>query len=190
MRKKFVTAFVTVMTLSLASCGQNENTGSSQQMESGGQQVEVQQSEEMLSSERESEENQKEVAVYETEDIVYENTQLKTQIDDVLNVENQNMLQEEIDEMLAENTYSFETPLVLHNPYQTNSGAVNFYFSTEEATEISYVIHVEGFEDYGAVLYNGADGNLSTDHGYQITGFLPGYVNEVTLRASEFTVCE
>ena len=49
MRKKLVTAFVTVMTLSLASCGQNENTGSSQQMESGGQQVEVQQSEEMLS---------------------------------------------------------------------------------------------------------------------------------------------
>ena len=181
MRKKLVTVLVTVMTLSLAACGQNGGTESSQQVETNEQQAEVQQSEELLSAEQESEEIQQEPIIYETETLVYENTQLVTQVDYALSVENQEKLQEEIDGMLLGGSYSFEEPLVLHNPYQTNLNAVNFYFSTEVAAEISYVIHVEGFEDYSATLYNGAEANLTTDHAYQITGFLPGHTNEVTL---------
>ncbi len=180
MKKRTLFALQAVIIAALTACGQSDSIESLKQSE-----TDMQQSEEMVSDVQESEEDKREVIVYDAETLAQDNILLEVQADNILSLETQKLFQEEIDRRLAEKTHSFEEPLVIYNPYGTNSCAVNFYFTTEEETEISYVIHVEGFSDYGAVLYNGADGNYTTEHAYQITGFLPGYVNEVTLIASD-----
>ncbi len=175
MRKKIVCVLLIGMVGLFSACGQNNSTGKLQETENHELQKE--------NEDREPEKDFKEVTVYEKEQLSYEDTVLTTQVDYIFTTENQNLLQNEIDGMLEANTYSFEQPLALYNPYGTNFSAVNFYFTTEEAVEISYVIHVEGFEDYAATLYNGSEDNFTREHAYQVTGFLPGYVNQVTFSA-------
>ena len=85
----------------------------------------------------------------------------------------------------ADQSYTFDAPLFIMNPYGTNRTGVYVYFTTEEAVNVEYTISVdqEGIADYSASLYSNEEGNPVTEHEGQIIGLLPGMTNIVTMNA-------
>lgn len=94
----------------------------------------------------------------------------------------QEVIQDKLDDLL-EDDYTFEKPLMIYNPYGTNTLGLNVYFTTNEKAELKYTIHVDDkdIEDFSRTLSNGERDNLTTTHQYQLIGFIPGEENEVTL---------
>ena len=94
----------------------------------------------------------------------------------------QEVIQDKLD-VLLEDDYTFEKPLMIYNPYGTNTLGFNIYFTTKEKAELKYTIHVndKDIEDFSRTLSNGEKDNLTTNHQYQLIGFIPGEENEVTL---------
>ena len=94
----------------------------------------------------------------------------------------QEVIQDKLDDLL-EDDYTFEKPLLIYNPYGTNTLGLNVYFTTNEKAELKYTIHVDDkdIEDFSRTLSNGERDNLTTTHQYQLIGFIPGEENEVTL---------
>lgn len=94
----------------------------------------------------------------------------------------QDVIQDKLD-VLLEDEYSFDNPLMIYNLYGTNSLGLNLYFTTDQESEVSYTIHVDDkdIEDFSRTLSNGEEGNLTKNHAYQLIGLIAGEENDVTL---------
>ena len=94
----------------------------------------------------------------------------------------QEVVQDKLD-VLLEDEYTFEKPLMIYNLYGTNTLGLNLYFTTNEDCEVRYTIHVDDkdIEDFSRTLSNGEDGNITTNHQYQLIGFIAGKENDVKL---------
>lgn len=94
----------------------------------------------------------------------------------------QDVIQDKLDALL-EKKYTFDSPLLIYNLYGTNTLGLNVYFTTEQAVEVRYTIHVDDkdVEDFSRTLSNGEENNLTKNHRYQLIGFVAGLKNEVTL---------
>ena len=106
----------------------------------------------------------------------------KPDIIEIFDMGYQEVIQNKMDALL-EDDYTFEEPLMVYNPYGTNTLGVNLYFTTDEEVEVSYTIHVDDkdINDFSRTLSNGEPDNVTKQHFYQLIGFIPGKVNEVTL---------
>lgn len=89
-----------------------------------------------------------------------------------------------INEMLKNNEYTKENPLIVYNPYKTNATGVNIYFNTDEKETVEYTVSVndKDINDYSAKLSSG-----NTEHAYQIIGLVAGYKNTISLKIGETT---
>ena len=94
----------------------------------------------------------------------------------------QDVIQDKLD-VLLEDEYSFDDPLMIYNLYGTNTLGLNLYFTTDQESEVSYTIHVDDkdIEDFSRTLSNGEEGNLTKNHAYQLIGLIAGEENDVTL---------
>ena len=94
----------------------------------------------------------------------------------------QDVIQDKLD-VLLEDEYSFDNPLMIYNLYGTNSLGLNLYFTTDQESEVSYTIHVDDkdIQDFSRTLSNGEEGNLTKNHAYQLIGLIAGEENDVTL---------
>ncbi len=101
---------------------------------------------------------------------------------DIYNVTYQEAVQSKLD-VLLENEYTFENPLMIYNLYGTNTLGLNLYFKTDVMSKVSYTIHVDDkdINDFSRTLSNNQENNLTTNHQYQIIGLIPGMINEVKL---------
>ena len=92
------------------------------------------------------------------------------------------VIQDKLDDLL-EDEYTFENPLLIYNPYGTNTVGVNIYFTSDELAKVKYTIHVDDndIEDFSRELSNGEEDNLTCHHQYQLLGFIAGKKNKVTL---------
>ena len=111
----------------------------------------------------------------------------------------QDVIQDKLD-VLLEDEYSFDNPLMIYNLYGTNSLGLNLYFTTDQESEVSYTIHVDDkdIQDFSRTLSNGEEGNLTKNHAYQLIGLIAGEENDVmltlkdkdgkTIDTKEFTV--
>lgn len=77
---------------------------------------------------------------------------------------------------LTNKTYDFSSPLLIYNPYGTNSSGINIYFNTKEKSYITYKIKVSNsnIKDYVNTPKNDGYNNLTKNHKYQITGLVAG----------------
>lgn len=80
--------------------------------------------------------------------------------------------------------YKFNNPLLIYNLFGTNILSYNIYFNTKEDTYLKYEISVEDkkINTFERVLRNDSSNNLTREHEYQLIGFVPGYVNKLTLK--------
>ena len=94
----------------------------------------------------------------------------------------QDVIQDKLD-VLLEDEYSFDDPLMIYNLYGTNTLGLNLYFTTDQESEVSYTIHVDDkdIKDFSRTLSNGEEGNLTKKHAYQLIGLIAGEKNNVTL---------
>ncbi len=101
----------------------------------------------------------------------------------IFNENYQKVIDKLIGEKQQESYYTFEAPLLIVNPYGTNTTGLNIYFTGEEDYTLEYKISVndKDIKDFKQTAVNNAkDG----EYAYQIIGLVPGYKNtlELTLK--------
>lgn len=95
----------------------------------------------------------------------------------------QTAVRQKINALVQENKYSEDDPLVIYNPFGTNTQSLYLYFETEEAYAVSYSVHTPEaeYEDFGAyTVPNRPD--TSKIHEFQVIGLIPDETNMITLR--------
>lgn len=95
----------------------------------------------------------------------------------------QNSVRENINGLVQKNTYTEDAPLVIYNPFLTNSQSLYVYFETEEAYSVSYSVHTPeaDYEDFGAIIVPHRP-DSSKVHEFQIIGLIPDETNMITIR--------
>ena len=90
----------------------------------------------------------------------------------------QDTIEKKIDELKDDGNYTIDNPLIIYNPYGTGSLSYYIYYTSDEDSQLSYRISTDGYDDF--------ERNLSDDYSlekeFQLIGFVPGEVNELTLR--------
>lgn len=86
-------------------------------------------------------------------------------------------------EEIDKSYFTFDYPLMIYNLYGTNNLSFNLYFTSDEKSYLDYTITVdnEKISDFTRTLKNTGKNNLTTEHEYQLIGFVPGYVNNLKL---------
>lgn len=107
----------------------------------------------------------------------------KKQATQIYNVEYSNQIMKKLDALKRKREYTIEKPLLAYNPFGTNELSLYVYFRTEETTSLKYTIQVDDdlVPDFTRKLNAHHDGDTTTIHEYQLTGFYPGCENYVTL---------
>ena len=126
----------------------------------------------------------KEGKVVETEviDVVIQEVNLSKDEDfTYYDMDVQEEIDEQIEELKSENEYTIKNPLVMINPYGTNTTGLYVYFNADEEGSVEYTISVEGYNDFSNTLNNGEENNLSLEHEYQLIGLIPDEINTILL---------
>ena len=108
------------------------------------------------------------------EDIYIVNKNKAIKIYNLLYQEN---VTEKINTKLKENNYTADNPLMIYNPYGTNSNSINIYFKDDTLTLTSYKIKVSGYKTFEK---NIVECN-SEIQSYQLLGFIMGSKNTLYL---------
>ena len=92
--------------------------------------------------------------------------------------------QNQIDKLKEENDYTVYQPLLIENPYGTNSTSIYYFANTDRASYVKCTIEVKGSsaETITQTLKNDGEDNLTLQHEYQITGLVAGAKNKITLK--------
>ena len=96
----------------------------------------------------------------------------------------QEAIQSQID-TLKEQDHTMEDPLLIFDPYGTNTTSLYIWFEEEEASALSYTIQCDGYADFNRTLYSNSEDNTSSTHEHQLIGLVPGESNTITLSAKD-----
>ncbi|GFZ26728.1 aryl-sulfate sulfotransferase [Lactobacillus corticis] len=102
---------------------------------------------------------------------------------DIYNTSNQQAIAKKLASLKSEKNYSFKNPLVVSDPYLTNTTGLYLYFKTDKAVKISYTVKAKGYASYSNTLYN-PNGTYAKTHEYQLIGAVAGVKNTITLTAT------
>lgn len=110
-----------------------------------------------------------------------------TEAEAIYDINAQNEIWSEIEDYKTQNTYTFKEPLIIQNPFQTNTQSLYIYFETDTSSSLKYTIHADNAEipDFTRTCYNGEEDNLSMKHEYQIIGLIPDTDNEIVLTLTD-----
>lgn len=91
--------------------------------------------------------------------------------------------QKETDQQLAKwktkQKYTVKDPLLVMNPYGTNTGALYFYGTSSKEVTVKCTVRAEGKDDYSYTLKNNS--GKKDEQEFLITGLVPGKTNQVVL---------
>lgn len=80
-------------------------------------------------------------------------------------------------------TATLDDPFTAVNPYGTNTTSMYVYFTTSEATSVSYTVHAEEYPDFTATANQGTD--YVTTHEFIVLGLIPKTTNTITLKLTD-----
>ncbi|CAI3250547.1 aryl-sulfate sulfotransferase [Enterococcus cecorum] len=101
---------------------------------------------------------------------------------DVYQLSTQERIQEQLFQLIESQTPTFTQPLIVSNPFLTNTTGLYLAFSTDEAVKISYRIDAQGYPSFEKNLKQNEE--YATSHQYQIIGCIPNVDNLITLTAT------
>ena len=101
---------------------------------------------------------------------------------DVYQLSIQEKIQEQLLQLIESQTATFTQPLIVSNPFLTNTTGLYLAFSTDEAVKISYRIDAQGYPSFEKNLKQNEE--YATSHQYQIIGCIPNVDNLITLTAT------
>nr|WP_318032199.1 aryl-sulfate sulfotransferase [uncultured Faecalibacillus sp.] len=93
----------------------------------------------------------------------------------------QNKIYNQIAKLKKYKNYTIEHPLLITNPYGTNTTSVYMYFKTSDELQATYTIHCERYNDFPRTLNNNTLSGYTTNHEYFLVGAIPGQINMITL---------
>lgn len=97
----------------------------------------------------------------------------------IWNTDYQNTVTNKIHAALKKNKYTIKKPLLLINPYGTNTCSVNVYFEAEEGATFMYQVATKGYEIFEQTVYTEKS---QRQYEAQLIGLIPGEENKLTLR--------
>lgn len=105
-------------------------------------------------------------------------------VSDIYNPDKSAAAEENLTDIKKRSSFTAINPLWAYNPYGTNRSSMYLYFQTDGKCYCRYTISVKNdkIPDFTRTLANGASGNVSTEHEYQIIGLVPGQTNFITLK--------
>lgn len=97
-------------------------------------------------------------------------------LDEVYNESRSASAEKMLTELKKKRDYSEKDVLWAYNPYGTNPDSLYMYFKSKGNFYCRYTISVDDdkIPDFTRTLDNGASGNVSKEHEYQIIGLVPG----------------
>ena len=101
---------------------------------------------------------------------------------DVYQLSTQERIQEQLLQLIESQTPTFTQPLIVSNPFLTNTTGLYLAFSTDEAVKNSYRIDAQGYPPFEKNLKQNEE--YATSHQYQIIGCIPNVDNLITLTAT------
>lgn len=165
----------------LAGCGTSENADSSEETE--------------VQTQAASIENEAETVICTSD---YTDTDYDTTwawiLSTIYDTDAQEAIAEEIEEQ--KNGQTLSDPLILYNPFGTNSQSLYVYFNTDEEASITYTVSVSddeasSIEDESFTAGTIADftreaddGEMASEHEFVLYGLIPNVTNTVTITAS------
>lgn len=93
----------------------------------------------------------------------------------------QDQIHNEIEFIQNKESFSLQEPLLLENPYGTNTTSLYVYFETDQKASISYTVSAKGFSDFQGTLPQ-VD---SKEHEGSLIGIIPDIENIITLYACD-----
>lgn len=102
-------------------------------------------------------------------------------IDTVYTLDYQNTISEKIEEQKSSQEYTIDDPLIIADPYGTNTTGLYVYFTTDTATELSYTVSADGYEDFTQTV----SGGYTTEHEHQLVGMIAGETNTITMTLTD-----
>lgn len=109
---------------------------------------------------------------------------LNAQIENVYTADFQQMRQEQLTAERDKEPHGLDDIYVKDDPYGTNTRSLYVYFTTEQPASVSYTVSAEGYPDFSADAYEGADGPV-TEHEFLVLGLLPDVTNTITLTVTD-----
>lgn len=108
-------------------------------------------------------------------------TQLRIKsLNDIYSTKNQAKLTKQLRRLQAKHQYSFQSPLVVSNPYLTNTTSLYVAFKTPQAVRVTYTIQATGYDKYTKSVYN-PKGTYTKRHTFQLIGAVGGVKNRITI---------
>ena len=102
-------------------------------------------------------------------------------IDTIYTLEYQSDISDQIEDLKSEREYTLEDPLIIADPYGTNTTGLYLYFTTDTPTLLSYTISADGCEDFTQT----AAGGYEIEHEHQIIGVIAGTKNTIKLTTTD-----
>ena len=101
----------------------------------------------------------------------------------IYNIDYQKNLYNEIESLKKKDKFTLEDPLVIINPFETNTSGIYIYFTTDVKSYVEYEISVndETIHDFSEILNNDEKNNLTKEHEYVLIGGVAGKENTITL---------
>ncbi len=108
----------------------------------------------------------------------------KKSVQEIYNPSKSAIVEEMLTDIKKKGEFTQENPLWAYNPYGTNPDSLYLYFHSQGKCYCRYTISVDkkGVPDFTRTLSNGASGNVTEEHEYQLAGLVPGETNYIILR--------
>lgn len=98
----------------------------------------------------------------------------------------QNKINNQIAKLKKYKNYTIEHPLLIANPYGTNTTSVYMYFETSNELQATYTIHCDGYNDFTRTLNNNTLSGYTTTHEYLLVGAIPDQTNTITVTLTPY----
>ena len=105
-----------------------------------------------------------------------------TDADTVYTENYQEKIKRQIDRLKLTGNFSFQSPLLIKNPYGTNTTSIYMYFKTDIDSYVTYTISCDGYKDYSQTLNTKSTTGVTQTHEYSLVGAIPGETNTITLK--------
>lgn len=102
-------------------------------------------------------------------------------MDTIYTLEYQSDIAAQIENLKNSKNYTLEDPLVIANPYGTNTTGLYISFSTDSPTKSSYTVSADDYEDFSGNLNE----NYTTEHEYLLVGIVPDTENTISLTVTD-----
>ncbi|MGN0144170.1 MAG: aryl-sulfate sulfotransferase [Clostridium sp.] len=105
----------------------------------------------------------------------------------IYDVNYQKELLNQVKKLKKSEKFTLDNPLVIINPFETNTTGIYLYFKTDKKSYAEYNVHINVDEDedeivdFSRVLYNGKRDNFTKEHEYTLIGGVAGKENIITI---------